>query len=170
MKRKLFLASLDTPPESPPQDPAIAASEGAPLENEGAPPLDSERPVSAAGEPAAAATGLPRIASCPAQLHNSLRSVIWFFSQRYRNPSVADPGCLSQIQIFSIPDPNFFHSGSAVKNFEYCNTKKLFLSSRKYDPGCSSRIRLFPIQDPGPHNKKRLGEKFRKEINCLIFL
>jgi hypothetical protein len=96
VKRKLFLASLDTPPESPPQDPALAASEGAPLENqgaprnreaapldnEGAPPLNSEgapleRPVSAAGELAAAAAGLPRIASCPAQLHNSLRSVVW---------------------------------------------------------------------------------------------
>ncbi len=75
MKRKLFLASLDTPPESPPQDPALAASEGAPLENQGAPPLDSERPVNTAGEPAAAA-GLARIASCPAQLHNSPRSVM----------------------------------------------------------------------------------------------
>jgi hypothetical protein len=86
VKRKLFLASLDTPPESPPQDPALAASEGAPLDNEGAPPLenqgalpDSERPVNTAGESAAAATGLPRIASCPAQLHNSLRSVVWLF-------------------------------------------------------------------------------------------
>jgi hypothetical protein len=82
VKRKLFLASLDTPPESPPQDPALAASEGPPLENEGAPlnnegaPL--EKPVSTAGDPAAA-TGLPRIASCPAQLHNSLRSVVWLF-------------------------------------------------------------------------------------------
>ncbi len=84
MKRKLFLASLDTPPESPPQDPAVAASEGAPLENDGAPPRESvgaplERPVNTAGEPAAAATGLPRIASCPAQLHNSPRSVVWLF-------------------------------------------------------------------------------------------
>ncbi len=84
MKRKLFLASLDTPPESPPQDPALAATEGAPLENEGAPPLEKEGapldiPVNTAGESAAAAAGLPRIASCPAQLHNSLRSVVWLF-------------------------------------------------------------------------------------------
>jgi hypothetical protein len=83
VKRKLFLASLDTPPESPPQDPALAASEGAPLENQGAPPPDREGssleiPVNTAGESTAAA-GLPRIASCPAQLHNSLRSVVWLF-------------------------------------------------------------------------------------------
>jgi hypothetical protein len=93
VKRKLFLASLDTPPESPPQDLALAASEGAPLENqgaplenEGAPPL--ERPVNTAGELAAAAAGLPRIASCPAQLHNALRSVTWLFISNvilYRN-------------------------------------------------------------------------------------
>jgi hypothetical protein len=115
VKRKLFLASLDTPPESPPQDPALAASEGAPLENEGAPPLESEgapleRPVNTAGDPAAA-TGLPRIASCPAQLHNSLRSVVWLFISKVilhrkflTDSSVADgsgmfiPGfCLSQV-------------------------------------------------------------------------
>jgi hypothetical protein len=30
--------------------------------------------------------------------------------------SVADPGCLSRIRIFSIPDPNFFYPGSASKN------------------------------------------------------
>jgi hypothetical protein len=28
-------------------------------------------------------------------------------------PSVADPGCLSRILLFSIPDPNCLHSGSA---------------------------------------------------------
>jgi hypothetical protein len=63
--------------------------------------------------------------------------------------SVADPGCLSRIRIFSIPDP-----GSASK-------KKLFLSSRKYDPGCSSRIRiqiriliLYPLRIPDPGVKK----------------
>jgi hypothetical protein len=42
--------------------------------------------------------------------------------------SVADPGCLSRIQVFSIPDPNFFHPGS------------------DFFP---SRIRIFPIPDPG---------------------
>jgi hypothetical protein len=31
--------------------------------------------------------------------------------------SVADPRCLSRIRLFSIPDPNFFHPGSASKNF-----------------------------------------------------
>ncbi len=43
-----------------------------------------------------------------------------------------------------IPDPNFFHPGSASK---YFNPKKWFLSSRKYDTACSSRIR---IPDPDP--------------------
>jgi hypothetical protein len=50
-----------------------------------------------------------------------------------------------------IPDSNFFHSGSGselfpsrirIKEFKYFNTKKWFLSSRKYDPGCSSSIRI----------------------------
>jgi hypothetical protein len=38
-----------------------------------------------------------------------------------------------------------------IKEFEYFNPKKLFLSSRKYDPGYSSRIRIpifLPIPDP----------------------
>jgi hypothetical protein len=56
-----------------------------------------------------------------------------------------------------IPNPNFFHPGSASKNFcTYFNPKKWFLSSRKYDPDCSSRIRIpdpdpdyLPIPDPG---------------------
>jgi hypothetical protein len=52
------------------------------------------------------------------------------------------------------PDPTFFHPGSRIrifpsririKEFKYFNTKKWFLSSRKYDPGCSSRI---PDPDP----------------------
>jgi hypothetical protein len=36
--------------------------------------------------------------------------------------SVVDPGCLSRIRFFSIPDPNFFHPGSK------------FFSSRFSDP------------------------------------
>ncbi len=47
--------------------------------------------------------------------------------------SVADLGCLYRIQdpTFSIPDPNFFHSGSRIRiqEFKYFNPKKLFLSS-----------------------------------------
>ncbi len=30
--------------------------------------------------------------------------------------TIADPGCLSRIRLFSIPDPNCFHPGSASKN------------------------------------------------------
>ncbi len=70
--------------------------------------------------------------------------------------SVADPGCLSRIRMFSIPDPNFFHPGSriCIKKFKYFNPKNWFLSSQKYDPGCSPRIRIlffYPsqISDPG---------------------
>ncbi len=55
-----------------------------------------------------------------------------------------------------IPDPNFFHPGSATKNLSIL-TQTFFLSSRKYNPGCSSRtgfrIRtdpdFLPIPEPG---------------------
>jgi hypothetical protein len=62
------------------------------------------------------------------------------------NFSVADPGCLSRIRLFSIPDPGSELSPSRIliKEFKYFNTqkskKKWFLSSKKYDLGCSSRI------------------------------
>jgi hypothetical protein len=62
--------------------------------------------------------------------------------------SVEDPGCLSPIRIFSIPDPNLFHPWSRIrhKEFKYFNPKKWFLSTHNYDPGFSSWIR---IPDPG---------------------
>ncbi len=75
--------------------------------------------------------------------------------------SVADPGCLSRIRIFSILDSNFFHPGSRIRIFpsripdphkriEACNPRKVFLSSRKYDSGCSSRVPIFyPSRIPG---------------------
>ncbi len=70
--------------------------------------------------------------------------------------NVADPGCLSRIRLFPIPDPNCLHPGSRIriKEFRYFNPKKWFLSSGKYDPGCSSRIPdpdadFLPIPDPG---------------------
>ncbi len=37
--------------------------------------------------------------------------------------SVADPGCLSRMRIFSIPDLNFFHPGSASKNLSILTQK-----------------------------------------------
>jgi hypothetical protein len=41
--------------------------------------------------------------------------------------SVADPGCLSRIRLFSIPEPGseFFHPGSRIriKEFNYFNPK-----------------------------------------------
>ncbi len=61
---------------------------------------------------------------------------------------VADPGCLSRIRIFPIPDPH--------QRIKYLTQKKWFPSSRKYDPGCSSRTwnpdpdpDFLPIPDPG---------------------
>jgi hypothetical protein len=76
--------------------------------------------------------------------------------------------------------PNFFHHGYRIriKEFKYFNTKKWFLSSRKYDPGCSSRIRIlicYPsrIQDPG--GQKGTGSRIRirntgyqSKRHCLI--
>ncbi len=64
-----------------------------------------------------------------------------------------------------IPDPNFFHPGSRIriKEFKFFNSKKWFLSSRKYDPGCSSRIQIlkFYLQDPGYRCLKGSGSRFR---------
>ncbi len=54
----------------------------------------------------------------------------------YQRRSVADPGCLSRIRVFSIPDP-----GSASKNF---NPKKLFLKLSEI----WSRL-FIPNPDPG---------------------
>ncbi len=65
--------------------------------------------------------------------------------------SIADPGCLSRIRLFSIPDPGSELSPyripdphQRIKYFNPKSTEKWFLSSRKYYPGCSSRI-----PDPG---------------------
>ncbi len=74
--------------------------------------------------------------------------------KRCLDSSVADPGCLSRI-----PDPTFFHPGSriCIKEFNYFNPKKWFLSSMKYGPGCSSRIRIltfYPSRIPDPGVKK----------------
>jgi hypothetical protein len=60
----------------------------------------------------------------------------------------------SRIRLFSIPDPKFFHPGSASKEFQYFNPKKWFLSSKKYDPGCSS-----PIPDTGSRGQKGTGSR-----------
>jgi hypothetical protein len=51
----------------------------------------------------------------------------------------------SRIRLFSILDPGseFFPYRFCIKEFQYFNPQKFFLSSRKYDPGCS-----FQIPDP----------------------
>jgi hypothetical protein len=66
------------------------------------------------------------------------------------------------------PDPNFFHPRSRIriKENEYFNPKKWFLSSRKWDPDCSSRIRIltfYPsrIPDPGVKRAQDPGSRFR---------
>ncbi len=40
-----------------------------------------------------------------------------------------------------IPEPIFFHPGSASKNIHYFNPKNNLISFRKYVSGCSSRLR-----------------------------
>ncbi len=66
---------------------------------------------------------------------------------------IPDPG--SDFFPSRIP-PNCFHPGSRIriKEFEYFNPKKWFLSSMKYDPSCSSRIperilTFYPSRIPG---------------------
>ncbi len=41
----------------------------------------------------------------------------------YYSCNVADPGCLSRIFLSRIPDPNFFHPGSAEKNLSIVTQK-----------------------------------------------
>jgi hypothetical protein len=77
-----------------------------------------------------------------------------------------------RIRIFFIPDPNFFHSWSRVKNIPGSGSapknlsilsQKLVLSSREYHPGCSSRSRILifyssripdPVVKGSPARKK----------------
>ncbi len=87
-----------------------------------------------------------------------LRISVFWLRTVLRN---ADPGCLSRIRLFSIPDPvskRFLDTGSAFASKNFCIlTQKLFLSSRKYYPGCSSRIRdhgFYPFRIPNPGVKK----------------
>ncbi len=87
--------------------------------------------------------------------------------------SVADPGCLSRIRLFSIPDPgsripdpNCLHPGSASKNLSILTLKKnkqkkLFLSSRKYDVHPGSRIRMLTFYHPGSRGQKGTGSRIR---------
>ncbi len=78
--------------------------------------------------------------------------------------SVVDPGCLSRIRIFSIPNP-----GSASKILSIV-PQKLFLSSRKYDPDCSSRILNFT--HPGSRDQKGTGSRIqiRNTVENLTWL
>jgi hypothetical protein len=69
-------------------------------------------------------------------------------SSREHNTSVVDPGCLSQIRLFSILDPE-----SASKNLSIL-TKKMVSKLWEIWPDCSSRIPdpdpyFSPIPDPG---------------------
>jgi hypothetical protein len=89
--------------------------------------------------------------------------------------TVADPGFLSRIQLFSIPHPNFSipDPHKKIKKFKYFNPKKWFLSSRKYDPGCSSRFPdpyLLPIPDPGSRGQKGTGSRIRIRNTAFHFM
>jgi hypothetical protein len=66
--------------------------------------------------------------------------------------TINDPGCLSD-------------TGSririSIKEFEYFNPKKWFLSTQKYDPGCPSDPDFLPIPDPGSRGQKGTGSRIR---------
>ncbi len=75
---------------------------------------------------------------------------------------IPDPICLSRIRLFSIPHPGseFFPSRIRIKEFQYFNPKKWFVSSRIYDPDCSSRISDPDpdfLPDPGSRGQKSTG-------------
>jgi hypothetical protein len=82
--------------------------------------------------------------------------------------SVSDPGCLSRIRIFSIPDPNFFHPGSESRNLSIV-AQKIVSKLRKYDPGCSSRIRILIFTHPGSRGQKGTRSRIRIR-NTVLFL
>jgi hypothetical protein len=44
----------------------------------------------------------------------------WLFYKAFytKESSVSDPGCLSRIQLFSIPDPNCLHPGSDPQHWK----------------------------------------------------
>ncbi len=70
-----------------------------------------------------------------------------------------------------IPDPNFFHPGSASKNLRIL-TQKLFPSSRKYDRGCSFLIRILIFYPSRIQCQKGIGSRIRirntdKASGCL---
>ncbi len=75
------------------------------------------------------------------------------FSWPYPEFSVADPGCLSRIRLFSIPDPGSELFLSRIPDF---NPKKWFLSFMKHVHP-ESRIRIltfYPSRIPDPGVKK----------------
>jgi hypothetical protein len=92
--------------------------------------------------------------------------------------SVADPGCLPRIRIFSIPDPGseFFQSRIRIEEFKYFCPKNCFKvrGNIKYDQGCSSRFRI-PDPDPdflsipGPGSRAQKGTGSRMRITTISY-
>jgi hypothetical protein len=87
-----------------------------------------------------------------------IRPIFWY---KFACTNVADPGCLSQIRNFCIPDP-----GSKVKKIpdpdphqrmEVFLTQQIVSKLSEIYPGCSSRIRImifYPSPDPGSSGEK----------------
>jgi hypothetical protein len=75
---------------------------------------------------------LSAVSGTPLDQHNkeefmvSSQAVFPFYEIRFS--SVADPGCLSRMRLFSIPDPGseFFHPGSRIRFKEFkCFNQKI---------------------------------------------
>jgi hypothetical protein len=87
----------------------------------------------------------------------------------YSSVSVADPGCLSRIRIFSISDPNFFYPGSAPKNLSILNPKIVSKLSRIWswlfipDPDPY----FFPIPDPGV-KRHRIPDSYPQHCGYFV--
>ncbi len=77
--------------------------------------------------------------------------------------SVADPGCLSLIRIFSIPDRNLFNPGSRIriKELQYFSPKKKVSKHSEIWPGLFFYPGSWFFTHPGSRGQKGSGSRIR---------
>jgi hypothetical protein len=113
-----------------------------------------------------------------AQIAKSMRNVSrlgrLFIIKFSVDHSGADPGCLSRIRIFYIPDPGYKVkniSGSRIciriKEFRSL-TQKIVSKLSEIDPECSSRIRILIFTHPGSRGQKGIGSRIRIRNKSLV--